>query len=522
MKIFYFLLLLFLIFPYTTYSQERNRPERAPILDIDADDDRWREHNRRVQEEYNRPKPIIRNGRYIRHGTPEYQRELDRARRVDEILDHRDIQENAPRYNTSNYEYAGRVNGGRFNGETLFRDKRTGIVFLETKTGVYGRDGRRKTLHIYENERVVPISQEDPRFEEIHRSRENFFVEQRENRRIQRHSAETRGGQQTPNNNNQIDRSNSSRNPRPIEVNQRPRRPEGPVINRGRGNVRVVRPGSPEDERVQEALRNGEQQQTSSNQRPRSPEGPVINRGRGNVRVVRPGSPEDERVQEALRNGEQQQTSSNQRPRSPEGPVINRGRGNVRVVRPGSPEDERIQEALRNREQQQTPDNQRSSRDREVLGKMKLRDLTNFLGGRLMKVIRFIAVAAGSASTFVRDGVVNASELTSAGLDAATGVFQGSRVFGDPISDVLDRLKRDAEITANNSHIFSADRQKLKIQLNDIIDRINDDDESLEQQEKDALLARITEIRDIIQPPTPPRNPPRRRFRSSRRGGINN
>ena len=154
---------------------------------------------------------------------------------------------------------------------------------------------------------------------------------------------------------------------------------------------------------------------------------------------------------------------------------------------------------------------------RRILGTAWGKLKTSKLGLRL-------TVAGGILYSILTSGAVKASEISDFALDTLTVHLQGDEVANSDVSlsDYLDNLKKSAEIVDANTPTFSADRQRFRAELYEIATGINTDDDLI-RQEKDELLTRITEIRNIVQPPTPPRNPPRRHFSprsSTNKGGI--
>ena len=78
-----------------------------------------------------------------------------------------------------------------------------------------------------------------------------------------------------------------------------------------------------------------------------------------------------------------------------------------------------------------------------------------------------------------------------------------------PVEDYLQNLRITAQVIANNTRIFSRERQSMKDELNTAYTNIQAD-ESLSDDEKQSFIKTIIEIQNIVQPPSPPRNPPNR------------
>lgn len=500
MKIFYFLLFLFLVFPDTTYSQEQNRSEG-----------------------------LIIDGRRVRPGSPEY----ERIREATRIAEQR-------RNNIPGYQYVGEADG-RFKGLKMYRDERTGVVFIDnsSQTQVI-RSGRGPSIPIYENGEVKFIQSSDPRYGELQRTRRNFTRAQNEwNRERARQRASNtprRVRQQTST--NQADRSfndNSRPNRRHTEADRRANRPEGLIIE-----GRHVRPESPEYEQIQRAIQIAAQRENSipGYQYVGEKDGLMLYRhertgvvfldNTHHAQIIR-----GQRV--AIIGGPHQTKVTLRGERGPSIPIYENGE--IKYIKPSDPryaelertrrnfiraknewEGERIrrrQERIRRGIAQQAPRNQ--ERDgRRLLGTLKDFVKKSWFGK--------LAFFGGGLYTMLKNKTVEASELSDFTLDTLTGVFEGDRVVSSDlsVSDYLSNLKKSAEFVNANSRIFSADRQRFKTELNEIINDINDDN-NLETQKKEEFLARITEIREIIQPSSPPRDPPRQRrlrSRSSARGGI--
>ena len=95
-------------------------------------------------------------------------------------------------------------------------------------------------------------------------------------------------------------------------------------------------------------------------------------------------------------------------------------------------------------------------------------------------------------------------------LRDAVDALTNTKVFDNsdlPVRDHLQHFKETAQVIADNTHIFSRERQAMKNQLITIYANFQAD-ESLSDDEKQSLLRTILEIRNILQPSSPPRNPP--------------
>ena len=150
-------------------------------------------------------------------------------------------------------------------------------------------------------------------------------------------------------------------------------------------------------------------------------------------------------------------------------------------------------------------------------------DLDDNRGGTLRRLgwVGRLVTIGGVFLAVVKDGKVEANEASNAVADSiGEALGEVSLDAGDlSVEKYLDNLKLSAEhISRGNYPLFSAHRQSLTAQLNEVHNEISRDT-SLEPQQKRRLLARVNEIKNTVQPSSPPRNPPRRRSRRSR-GGV--
>ena len=157
-------LLLIFILPYPVYSQN----DRRSVLYDQFNRPIESSSQNRSSEEYRptrpqRPEGMIINGRFAGPGDPEYERIQQQIRSVLE-------KENS----LPGYQYMGTQRG-----KELFKDEKTGIVFLDTEGDtVLMRGGNKPDLPIYEDGQIKMIDVTDPRYKEIERARRDL-VEQR-------------------------------------------------------------------------------------------------------------------------------------------------------------------------------------------------------------------------------------------------------------------------------------------------------------------------------------------------------
>ena len=164
----------------------------------------------------------------------------------------------------------------------------------------------------------------------------------------------------------------------------------------------------------------------------------------------------------------------------------------------------------------QDSSNQESSRSRKLLGKL----------GEFAKKGWFVKIAAFGTSllTMLKNGTLEAKELSNNAADALSGFFEGDGVINSdaPISDYLDTLKGLVENLSPTSPDFSRLRPHLKSELDEMYNTISNDS-SLEQEEKTILLSKVREIQIALPPPnlSPARESRGSRRRSGGSRGIN-